>query len=343
MLSTAETLTETIPITRHNTAVIIPASIHEDPTVVARAGASCDPPYAAFVQRNRRPEDPPLADWDFVWSGFGPGRTDTMRHAVAQLTGPEFGDRFQWFVLLDADDELIVGDGEAAGMAGGVYALELQHGDLRYYQPRLFHRDVFCDPANAWVGRTHEWWSGRPVDANLHPSVLAYRVNPDGVRRRTGAKLGDDFELLKADLADGSVDFRRCRFYMAQTLEEMGRTEEAFAGYLECLNDDKDWTQQRFVAGWRMLQMIADPNHPARSMLVVRLTELCPERPEPHWYMARQLGANFDPVMALKLGLEIRDDYRRRVKTPAAVYATGPLFLSDDAMAWAWGAGDGWR
>lgn len=316
-----------------NTLVVIPVPVTEDPTVVDRAMASAYP-YPVLVVTNS-----PTGDRaDIAWTGFGQGRTDTLRYAVADPHARSVA----WFLLLDADDELVVGDSPViiGEPDDTVLALQLQHGELRYWQPRLFHRSLLEGEGWGWQGRTHEWWAGPGPHANVRPEVLAYQVHEDGERRRTGRKLTEDFELLKADLADGSVDYRRCRLYLAQTLAEMGRKTEAWAGYLECLNDPDDWVQHRFVAGWRMLRMVAPDEHQWQAHLVVQLAELDPLRPEPHWWMVRDLARGRladDPVLAMKIGNEVRDDYRRSAGSAEAVRASGPLFLDDEAMTWAWG------
>lgn len=330
---TTETEPKVIPLTKENTVVVIPVSVDEDPKIRHRARASTHPLLPYYWWNRGLGDASPYP----LWEGFGQGRTLAMRDSAK-----EFFPGKEWLIMLDADDELVIsGDNPVIfGREGEVYALECQHGDLRYYQPRVFHISVFLndDPAMAWIGSTHEFWAG-PVHANVHPDTIAYKINEDGYRRRTGQKLRDDYELLRKDLESGDVNHRRVRFYLAQTLAEMGKSEEAWAGYLECLEDKDQWAQERFVAGWRMLHMTDDPQ--SQVNLVVKLTELCPNRPEPHWFMARQLPYDQrwvnDPMLVMKLAQEIRDDYRRAAGSEEAVRLSGALFLSKDAMAWAWG------
>ena len=248
---TTEAEPKVIPLTKHNTVVVIPVSTDEDPSVVLRAVISTGV-FKAYRWWNRSSED--AEGIDPVWEGFGQGRTRAMRDAARSWDMGEV----QWLIMLDADDELVIpGDDPVIfGREGEVYALECRHGDLRYYQPRVFHISVFLgdDPAMCWLGSTHEFWAG-PVHANVHPDTIAYKINEDGYRRRTGQKLRDDYELLKKDLESGDVNHRRVRFYLAQTLMEMGKAEEAWreAQVVRRMIDEGGEQAKQFEPSWNYL------------------------------------------------------------------------------------------
>jgi tetratricopeptide (TPR) repeat protein len=129
---------------------------------------------------------------------------------------------FRYFLLADADMEMIVDDPDFAGdLSERAYSVKQESGPLGYYNTRIVRADA---PAT-YIGATHEYLqvcqSARLSGARfLHHECGSSRVH----------KIERDTELLLKTLED-DPDNARAMFYLAQTCRDAGRFREAIDWY----------------------------------------------------------------------------------------------------------------
>jgi tetratricopeptide (TPR) repeat protein len=133
---------------------------------------------------------------------------------------------FDYFLLADADMELVVEDSSfARHLSAAAYSVKQQSGSFAYYNPRLLKRDV-----NArYVGPTHEYLK---VEGLSRLDGLKFRDHACGSSR--SIKIERDTKLLLEALRENPDDVRSM-FYLAQTCRDGGLIREAAAWYeLRC-------------------------------------------------------------------------------------------------------------
>ncbi|MET7844977.1 glycosyltransferase [Streptomyces sp. NPDC005356] len=147
------------------------------------------------------------------WVDFGHNRSLNIAHARGKA---------DYLLLLDADLELRQ-DGALPPLTAAAYMLR-HEGDVEYRIRRLVRGDI------AWrfEGVTHEYLTAdAPVDqSNLDALVIVDHA--DGGSRHD--KFKRDARLLSAEL-ERDPGNPRTVFYLAQTMRDMGRKEEAIAMY----------------------------------------------------------------------------------------------------------------
>ena len=193
---------------------------------------------------------PSLARWIDAWVVCDTGSTDGTPEKIARFFGGEgipgqlhrtdfvdFGRSrnealarardsslaFEWLLLCDADMELVVEDAGLARKLKGDAGLVVQvAAALEYRNVRLLRRDV---PAR-YVGATHEYLA---VDGEVVlVDGLRFLDHGDGGNRP--GKTGRDIALLEKALAEDPGDARSL-FYLAQSLRDAGRLDEAVDAY----------------------------------------------------------------------------------------------------------------
>lgn len=149
------------------------------------------------------------------WQDFGHNRTVNIRRAVGTA---------DFLLLLDAD--MVVrapASFDASGLTADAYMLR-HTGDVEYRVKRLVRG------ALPWryEGATHEYLTAdvHHTVADLDTLVIDHRA--DGGSR--AGKFTRDAALLRADLARDPGNPRTV-FYLAQTLRDLGETQEAIALY----------------------------------------------------------------------------------------------------------------
>lgn len=142
-----------------------------------------------------------------------------------------------YFLLADADMELVAEPGDFANLTGPAYTLDQRHGGLTYANVRLLRADA---PA-IYVGRTHEV---------LHVEGVQHLVGPHLVDHADGAsrpeKYERDIRLLEMDLKDRPHD-QRTLFYLARTYHDMGLHGIA-AGHYDQRAALGGWDEEVFCA-----------------------------------------------------------------------------------------------
>lgn len=148
---------------------------------------------------------------------FGRARNEALDLARASSLA------FDWILLSDADMELVVDDaGFALTLAGDAGLVVQTAGPLAYRNVRLLRRDA---PAR-YVGATHEFLA---VEGLVAPfDGIRFVDHADGHSRPE--KTERDIALLSAALAGNPGDTRSL-FYLAQSLREAGRLDEAIDAY----------------------------------------------------------------------------------------------------------------
>lgn len=150
---------------------------------------------------------------------FAQARNDSLRAARAGA-----GRDTDYLLLCDADMELVVDDPDfRSGLDAPAYSLDQVGVGLRYGNIRL----IRSGDDTEYRGVTHEalvipgGWATRVPGA-------WYRDHADGASREV--KFERDLALLREALED-EPDDPRYQFYLAQTLRDMGRTDEALEAY----------------------------------------------------------------------------------------------------------------
>jgi len=156
------------------------------------------------------------------WVDFSTNRNEALE--LARRHG-------DYALVIDADDVLEADPGFVWGaLDAAAYMLEVvDAADTRYWrvaQPRL-------DAGWIWRGVLHEaLHAPQPVATPHLPGLRILRVFNDGARSRRpqAEKFADDAAVLRRALAD-EPDNARYAFYLAQSLRDAGRLDEAIVAY----------------------------------------------------------------------------------------------------------------
>lgn len=169
--------------------------------------------------------------------GFGPSRNVALEAARG---------RTEWMLTIDAD-ETVVGDLRGATGVLDVDAIEarLSYEPLSYWRPFLL---ASASPWR-WEGRAHEFLTLGERTARLSRTD-AFRIvhHADGGMR--GDKLERELALLREDAA-AKPDDPRTAFYLARTLEDLGRAGDAAEAYRRRM-ELPGWEEETWYASWRL-------------------------------------------------------------------------------------------
>lgn len=156
------------------------------------------------------------------WVDFGHNRTLNLRHAHGKA---------DYLLLIDAD-MILQQHGALPALVADSYLLR-HLGDIEYRIKRLVRGSLPW----RYVGATHEYLTVDAMDRqeNLDELVIEHRA--DGGSRAD--KFVRDERLLREDLRR-DPDNTRSVFYLAQTLRDLGKTDEAISLY----------TRRAQMGGW---------------------------------------------------------------------------------------------
>jgi tetratricopeptide (TPR) repeat protein len=225
------------------------------------------------------------------WVNFGHNRTESFELAAAWLRERDGEEALAttWCLLLDADHELTV-PVAFPELVEGAYLVWQKDASLTYPNVRLVRAD---QPARC-CGVTHEFWRverpSTPIDGLL---ILDHG---DGGSRSD--KLERDERLLRAGLEDEADKelHGRYRFYLAQTLQDAGRFEEAAEWYRERAELKGDFEEERWMARLRRGRcLIWAKREPEGEAELARAWQERPQRAEPLYWLAkhhREAGRN---------------------------------------------------
>jgi tetratricopeptide (TPR) repeat protein len=208
------------------------------------------------------------------WRDFGRNRSELME--LARGTA-------DYLLLVDAD-MTIDWRGPLPELTADAY--ELSHeGDLGYWIPRLVRGNLDW----RFVGATHEYLAldGDHTREQLRELVIEHHA--DGGTR--DEKFERDRALLEAAL-QVNPDDERSTFYLAQTLRDMGQTQEAIELYRRRI-ELGGWDEEVFYAALQVAMLTAEDDPRASIPLFLEAFERRPTRAEPLHeasYVCRTLG-----------------------------------------------------
>lgn len=153
------------------------------------------------------------------FTDFAQARNDSLDAALSGAGGDA-----DYLLLCDADMELVVDDPAFRdGLDAPAYLVDQQGDGMRYANLRLVRTDVGA----RYRGVTHEYLDlGEQGRAALRG--VWFHDHAEGSAR--AVKFERDLALLRAGL-ETEPDNTRYRFYLAQTLRDLGRDDEAIDGY----------------------------------------------------------------------------------------------------------------
>lgn len=153
---------------------------------------------------------------------FAQARNDSLDAALADPAGRDT----DYLLLCDADMEIVVDDPEfRRGLTAGAYLMDQVASGMRYANLRMVHRAL---PAR-YHGVTHEYLD---LGGAEHRRLTGawFRDHAEGASR--AAKFERDLAMLRKALSEEPENARYV-FYLAQTLRDLGRTDEAIDAYLD--------------------------------------------------------------------------------------------------------------
>lgn len=251
----------------------------------------------------------PLDISEDVWSDFGSNRTKNI--AFAQNVAG--GNPDTHLLLLDADMEIPAGTKRPLALPE-VGMLPQKSGARTWHNIRVLRADVSAK----FVRRTHEYLNHDRADVVIIRDWFTITDHCDGGCR--GDKYERDERLLRLDLAE--LNDGRSRFYLAQTLQGLGRKKEAMALYDERAKM-KDFPEEAWMAKYAASQCAdgAEADMRALDAYCVR-----PQRAEPIVDVAKRAADAGKHELALALA-----DTGRKTAN-----AAGEILWVDDA-AYRWG------
>ena len=264
------------------------------------------------------------------WKNFGHNRSLSFTTAQqwVQENQPDWDTSKCWSLLLDADMVLSV---NTTNPKESIFTLpevnheirgfefEQRQGGLHYKNIRMLRID---SPWNC-VGKTHEYWNfNAPHDYHkmmraVPTSILFIDDRGDGGAR--GDKYQRDEKLLREQLEE-TPDDSRTWFYLSQTLQDLGRWQEAHDGYLKRVSLG-GWDEEKWMAALRAANCSYDGSKDSklseeeRQKLWAQTVQECvsawsmrPQRAESlyrlaHW--SRIKGKNLEAWAWIQLGKQI--------------------------------------
>ena len=215
------------------------------------------------------------------WVDFGHNRTQLME--LARGTGTHL-------LLVDADMTVRI-EGPLRADHLEVDALLLRHiGDPSYWIPRL----VRSDRPWHYVGATHEYLSLDEPFTQTTCDSLVIEHHGDGGSRHD--KFERDRRLLELAVAEDPDD-PRSRFYLAQTLRDLGEIDAAIEQYRARVALG-GWDEEVFYSQWQLGELLAATDWDAAVQELQHAWEIRPIRAEPLLTLARGWRARGDLAQA---------------------------------------------
>ncbi len=214
------------------------------------------------------------------WVNFGHNRTELYTECIK--FSEQLSEKNAYVLLLDAD-MLLTTYPRLNNLIHGAYMVDHYIGDIIYKKPTLLSVKY------EWVsvGEIHEYWKPKDV---LKIAYLPYaRIDEmtDGYNRKD--KFDRDLTILLSNDTDANP---RTKFYIAQTLKDMGRYDEAISYYKQHLKLNS-WEEERWYSMYMLavcetkLSDIRDIDNITRKFLDAYA--LRPQRAEPLYRLAMYL------------------------------------------------------
>lgn len=230
----------------------------------------------------------------FPFRDFGQARNEALDRARRSTL------EYEYLLLIDADMELVVSDlrfRERLSRPG--YLVRQVSGSLGYQNVRLLAREGQA----RYVGATHEYLDlGAPPEPLQGVTMLDHACGSS-----RSSKTERDLALLSASLQE-SPDDARSYFYLAQTLREAGRFEEAIAAYQRRI-DLGGWAEEVWYSRF-MIARCRQARGEAAEFLAdcLEAYQLRPSRAEPLHALSqhyRMEGRNELSALFCEAGLRI--------------------------------------
>ncbi|MGW2748798.1 glycosyltransferase [Streptomyces sp. NPDC001450] len=207
------------------------------------------------------------------WVDFGHNRSLNIAHARGKA---------DYLLLLDADLE-IRQDSPLPPLTAASYMLR-HEGKLEYRIKRLVRGDI----AWRYEGVTHEYLTtDEPADQAILDALVIVD-HADGGSRHD--KFERDARLLSAEL-ERDPDDARTVFYLAQTMRDMGRAEEAMALY-ERRAEMGGWPEEVYYSQLQAGILKAETGDwPGAMDMLVQAQETRPHRLEARYELCSRLRA----------------------------------------------------
>ena len=221
------------------------------------------------IQRCLRSVKPFIDCYSISDTGSTDNTMDLIREELAGIPGVLESDRWEDFstnrnlallrcqgthvLIMDADETLVHG--------GGPLVLDPQYDSftLRLAGPNMYiwlTRIIRNDPRFIWKNKIHEFLSCEGENRNKR--IENFTILPFGDSNRN--LLGDKFERdLK--IFESEPPTERNMFYHAQTLEGLGRNEEAINKYYERAAMG-GWNEEVYISLWQAGRLMALQNYP---------------------------------------------------------------------------------
>ncbi len=194
---------------------------------------------------------------------------------------------FDYILLADADMQLRIEEPRFRETLSAEAYRVRQHGGSSYDNVRLLRRNV---PAH-YVGATHEFLG---VEGSIERlSALSFIDHQDGSSRWEKAER--DLRLLRRALQHDPSD-ARSMFYLAQTLRETGRLEEAAEWYRSRI-DAGGWVEEVWYSRWMLA--LCQTEGTERVRLCMEAWQSRPHRAEPLHSIANHFRLNGDSERAM--------------------------------------------
>ena len=186
------------------------------------------------------------------FKNFAYNRTHSVK--MAKITYPEA----DYFLLSDADFVWEIntnGIFDKTLLIDHRYLVEQYNKHIKYWNVRLLSSKVDWE----CIGLTHEYWTACKKQTEYTGDIRTSKITTLRIDdREDGGCKTDKFErderLLREGLADEhtSADLKtRYKFYLAQTLKDMGRHNESITWYQERIND-KGWEEEVYYSKYQL-------------------------------------------------------------------------------------------
>ena len=199
---------------------------------------------------------------------FAFNRTECVR--IAKVTYPDA----DYFLLSDADfvwEIDVDGKFDKTLLVDHQYTIEQYNKTLTYDNVRLLSAKVNF----SCIGFTHEFWESNKTQTEFIGQVRAAKIKTLRIDDREDGgckedKFVRDERLLRRGLNEEKKNkglVTRYKFYLAQTLKDMGRFEESIDWYNKRI-DDKGWVEEVYYSkfqigycceqlGWKKKEAVA--------------------------------------------------------------------------------------
>jgi len=209
------------------------------------------------------------------WVDFATNRSAAFR--AAQEQGCDY------VLIMDADQTIVVSDPHClADLTIDGYNIDIHHANLVYPHPWLLKSTLPW----RWERTTHEYLAcDEPYKAG---SLVGLHLveHADSYRRKTGAKMTEDYALLQAAYDDDPTEPRTV-FYLAQACADLGKLPCALKHYRERVRLG-GWLEEVWCAQYRAGKILeAQNNWPFALEAHLAAYALCPDRAEPLYRLGK--------------------------------------------------------